>query len=221
MWVSFQDSANPNNCNNTNQITLTLPNLPTLPSNSSQNLITTESFLNDDHQGLKKQILENRIKEIELKLEEMSQKTRQTEEDLKNINLVQERFIVRYQDTVNVENKIENLKNSHPSHSNLNVSNSESGNSSDSDSELNKLIKYKREIDVILQNEANNLMKLRTDLSQKHLDHFRELGQLHSIILDEELQSWKRSQALVVGFGIVKHINFKFRFFYFIYSIKK
>ena len=147
----------------------------------------SSSFLDDNNSQLHKQILESRNQEINLKLEEMANSTKETENDLNEVNSAQERFIVRYQDTVNVEKQMEqinNLPNSDPSKIDL------------LNTEMPKLLKYKKEIDNILQNDANNLMKLRTELSQKHIDNFRELGQLHSIILDEELQAWKRAQAL-------------------------
>lgn len=150
-----------------------------------------QRMANRSHSDIESSVSVSSRKDMEARIEEsLDQVTKKTADiglDVDNLNQKQELFVVHYQETVKIDQQIDSI---------YRLPQGDPQRAEFEKTELPKLLKMKQEVDVVLKNEATNLMKLRTDLAETHLKNFQNLSMLQALILDEELLNWKRAQAL-------------------------
>nr|XP_054750108.1 signal transducer and activator of transcription 5B-like [Lytechinus pictus] len=114
--------------------------------------------------------------------------TQKTEEDLGNLKQKQEMFVFQYQENLRFQTRLNQLASSLPE--------------SDPSRRAEEVTirKRKTELEQMLQTAAQELLRLRMDLAEKHRTTLYSLKILQSRVLDDELIRWKRQQQLA-GIG--------------------
>ncbi|KAL5010871.1 hypothetical protein ScPMuIL_013176 [Solemya velum] len=121
------------------------------------------------------------------KIEGIQRATKATDNDLKDLQLKQESFVIEYQNQL----KINALINQYQAEQ----------NSAKKTENLQILEKKKTELEKNLYSAAEVLLQLRLALADKHSQTFQDLESLQKIVIDEELINWKRKQQLA-GNGV-------------------
>ncbi|XP_011681709.1 signal transducer and activator of transcription 5B isoform X2 [Strongylocentrotus purpuratus] len=114
--------------------------------------------------------------------------TQKTEEDLSNLQQKQEMFVFQYQENLRFQGRLNQLANS--------LAESDPNRRAEEVS----LRKKKAEVEQVLQTEAQELLRMRMDLAEKHRKTLYSLKILQSRVLEDELIRWKRQQQLA-GIG--------------------
>ncbi|XP_072173805.1 signal transducer and activator of transcription 5A-like isoform X2 [Diadema setosum] len=109
--------------------------------------------------------------------------TQETEEDLNNLQQKQEMFIFQYQENLRIQGRLNQLAST-PSEDVTRRS------------EEVALRKKKADVEQMLQLEAQELLRMRLDLAEKHRRTHNSLKILQSRVLEDELIMWKRQQQL-------------------------
>ena len=90
----------------------------------------------------------------------MAALTHESGQQVDALNQKQELFVVHYQETVKIDQQLEVI---------YRMSDQDPQKIELTKSEIPKLQKLKQEVDTVLKSEATNLMKMRTELAQRHL----------------------------------------------------
>ncbi|XP_078460145.1 signal transducer and activator of transcription 5B-like isoform X1 [Lampetra fluviatilis] len=130
--------------------------------------------------------------QITATFEELRAMTNETDTDLRMLQQSQEYFIIHYQESLRIQaGQLHQL--SQPARPPQDQSSVQSMQQSLQQRRVN--------MDSILQQEAQQLQKLRLALAEKHKKTFQLLTKLQTTILDDELIQWKRRQQLAGNGG--------------------
>ncbi|KAL4228952.1 Signal transducer and activator of transcription 5B [Mactra antiquata] len=120
--------------------------------------------------------------EIQYTIDILVQKTEDTDEDLKQMQLKQEKFVIDYQTQAKISANLTHVQQQPPS---------------DSMKELEtKLKKEKEAMDRELLLSAQQILQQRMSLASKHKMTLDMVDKLQKRVTDDELMKWKRQQQL-------------------------
>ncbi|XP_070535764.1 signal transducer and activator of transcription 5B-like isoform X3 [Ptychodera flava] len=114
----------------------------------------------------------------------LHQMTQETESDLQNMQQKQEMFVFQYQESLKLQSSIKQIQTQYPP------------NDATRQASEKQLLQKKKEVDTVLQTEAQQLLKNRIDLAEKHQRTFNILEELLNTTLEDQLVQWKRRQQL-------------------------
>ncbi|XP_059170023.1 signal transducer and activator of transcription 5B-like isoform X2 [Physella acuta] len=138
-----------------------------------------EEFM-DDQQNISEKIM--------TEIQSLTQRTKITEADSKNLQHKQESFIIRFSDCQKVTGQLQQI--------------AQLPNTKEKIAKEIQLRTQKDQIDNQLSGLAQELLHLRMELSRKYEQTIHSLQELQKEILDNELISWKRRQQLA-GNGLL------------------
>lgn len=144
-------------------------------------------------------------KQIATLIERAREKTQITDNDLKQLQNQQESFIIQYQNQLKVNAHIQQVEKQNKDLAVL----TESGQLPDNMTPQQyqqavqntthmekKLRKQKEELERDLLSKAEDLLRCRLVVADKHCETVRELEELGKMVVDRELITWKRKQQL-------------------------
>uniref|UniRef100_H2ZMV4 Signal transducer and activator of transcription n=1 Tax=Ciona savignyi TaxID=51511 RepID=H2ZMV4_CIOSA len=140
------------------------------------------SALHEDGMHMRNDQHSEKLSHINSELKRLAAMTRDTENDLRQLQSNQEYFVINYQDSLKITSELQQIQQLDPSNPNRQYE--------------TQLTRKQAEVDKLLRAEAQKLQQLRASLATRHEETFTHLSQLQNQILDEELIKWKRSQAL-------------------------
>ncbi|XP_078482928.1 STAT-b protein isoform X2 [Ciona intestinalis] len=145
-------------------------------------LVQHASSLMDGGMHMRNNQQSEKVSHINSELERLAAMTRDTENDLRQLQSKQEYFVINYQDSLKISSELQQIQQLDPSNPARQYE--------------TQLTRKQAEVDKLLRAEAQKLQQLRASLATRHEETFNHLSQLQNQILDEELIKWKRSQAL-------------------------
>ncbi|KAK2166934.1 hypothetical protein LSH36_33g03003 [Paralvinella palmiformis] len=113
----------------------------------------------------------------------LQRRTQQTDLELKQLQQKQEAFIIRYQESLKLENILQEL--GHQPNGPIPLMEREQA-----------LLRQKQSLEMEIQTTAKELLQMKLTLAKKYSETCQQLNVLQSHILDEQLISWKRQQQL-------------------------
>ncbi|XP_072020613.1 signal transducer and activator of transcription 5B-like isoform X2 [Amphiura filiformis] len=125
-------------------------------------------------------------REIESAFQQLKWLTQDTEKDLSEQQQKQELFVFQYQETLRIQARLNQLQHD--------------GSNPQKQMEKTQLETRKTEVENMLQAEAQQLLKMRIELAEKHKQTFQLLANVQNRVLEDELIRWKRQQQLA-GIG--------------------
>ncbi|XP_077993966.1 signal transducer and activator of transcription 5B-like isoform X2 [Glandiceps talaboti] len=128
------------------------------------------------------------FRELATVFDKLRQMTTETESDLQNMQQKQEMFVFQYQESLKLQSQLKQLQTQYPI------------NDPTRQTTEKQLTARKKEVDTVLQTEAQQLLKNRIDLAEKHQQTFNILEELLNSTLEDQLVQWKRRQQLA-GIG--------------------
>ncbi|XP_052803181.1 signal transducer and activator of transcription 5B-like isoform X2 [Mya arenaria] len=131
------------------------------------------------------EVSENLKRDIRKQIEMIERLTSQSDQDLRRMQLLQENFVVDYQNHAQLSSQLQRVQQdeSIPNRTEL----------------ANRLRQQKDEMDRMLLASAQKILEERLRLAQKHKETLAHIETLQKKVVDEELITWKRRQQLALN----------------------
>lgn len=120
--------------------------------------------------------------DIKQSIEYLVAYTKDSEQTLRLMQSLQERFVIDYQNQAKVSASLAHVRQQPPSSQRAELE--------------NKLKREKDEKDAHLLNSAQQILTKRIELAKKHKENLKKLEILQKRVIDEELIKWKHQQQL-------------------------
>lgn len=124
----------------------------------------------------------NAHRQIYERFEYIQRFTQETDTELRQLQHRQEQFIIQYQESLKIANQLQQV---------VSLPNGQARQENEQ-----RLQKQKQSIDTTLSQNAQQLLKMRLQLADKHHKTCQRLSELQAHFLDEQLITWKRQQQL-------------------------
>ncbi|XP_053409136.1 signal transducer and activator of transcription 5B-like isoform X3 [Mercenaria mercenaria] len=123
--------------------------------------------------------------EIKCCMDLLDKRTNETDQDLRHMQLVQEKFVIDYQNQAKISANLTHVQQQPPSASRAEME--------------TKLKQEKEEMDRQLLSSAQQILQQRLALASKHKDTLTTLETLAKQVVDDELIAWKQKQKLALN----------------------
>ena len=117
-------------------------------------------------------------------LQDLYNCTQKTEECLREAQSAQEYFVIRYQEQLRYEHEVRRLSQE-PEHQ----------------ERCRQFMKEKEKYDQELNARAQNILRTRSQIMEKHKEVIEKINQVHQLVLEKKLMDWKQNQVLLFNGG--------------------